>query len=58
MSFMYIKRTIEDKLLLLFGHFPALAILGPRQAGKTTLVKEFRKKLVLRHIWGRSPGFG
>ncbi len=55
---MYIKRTIEDKLLLLFGHFPALAILGPRQAGKTTLVKEFRKKLVLRHIWGRSPGFG
>lgn len=48
---MYIKRTIEDKLLLLLGHFPALAILGPRQAGKTTLVKEIRKKLTRESIY-------
>lgn len=48
---MYIKRTIEDKVLLLLGHFPALAILGPRQAGKTTLVKEIRKQLTRESIY-------
>jgi predicted AAA+ superfamily ATPase len=42
---MYIKRSIEDKIIRLLDHFPAVAILGPRQAGKTTLVKEIRKKL-------------
>jgi uncharacterized protein len=41
----YIKRTIEEKLVLLLGHFPAVAILGPRQVGKTTLVNQIRKRL-------------
>ena len=48
---MYIKRTIEDKMLLLLGHFPAVAILGPRQAGKTTLVKKIRKRLTKESIY-------
>ena len=39
---MYIKRAIEKKIISLLEHFPAIAILGPRQAGKTTLVKEIR----------------
>jgi len=39
---MYIKRSIEDRLLMLLEHFPAVAILGPRQAEKTTLAF-FRK---------------
>lgn len=48
---MYIKRTIENKLLMLLEHFPAVAILGPRQAGKTTLVKEIRKQLAKESIY-------
>jgi uncharacterized protein len=48
---MYIKRTMEDKLLLLLGHFPAVAVLGPRQAGKTTLVKEISKRLTNESIY-------
>lgn len=48
---MYIKRTIEDRILMLLGHFPAIAILGPRQAGKTTLVKEIRKRLTKESIY-------
>jgi uncharacterized protein len=43
---MYIKRTLEPRILLLLKHFPAIAVLGPRQAGKTTLVKEIRKNLI------------
>lgn len=48
---MYIKRTIENKMLMLLEHFPAVAILGPRQAGKTTLVKEIRKQLAKECIY-------
>lgn len=48
---MYIKRSIEDRLIMLLGHFPAVAILGPRQAGKTTLVKEIRKQLPKESIY-------
>ena len=32
-----IKRQIEEELLLLKNEFPIIAILGPRQSGKTTL---------------------
>lgn len=32
-----IKRQIEKELLLLKNEFPIIAILGPRQSGKTTL---------------------
>lgn len=34
-----IKREIENKLILLSGKFPVVAVVGPRQSGKTTLVK-------------------
>ncbi len=34
-----IKRLLENQILELLGHFPAVAILGPRQVGKTTLAK-------------------
>lgn len=34
-----IRRTIERKLLELKNQFPILAILGPRQSGKTTLAR-------------------
>ncbi|GAB1443005.1 ATP-binding protein [Ignavibacteriales bacterium] len=34
-----IKREIEQKLIAISGKFPVIAILGPRQSGKTTLAK-------------------
>lgn len=34
-----IRRQIEQELLLLRNEFPIIAILGPRQSGKTTLSK-------------------
>ena len=34
-----IPRSLEQALLQTLGQFPAVALLGPRQAGKTTLAK-------------------
>lgn len=36
---MFIKRTLEEKILALAHQFPAIGLLGPRQSGKTTLAK-------------------
>lgn len=36
---MFIKRSIQAELLESARHFYALAVLGPRQSGKTTMVK-------------------
>lgn len=35
----YIPRHLEATLVALAGQFPAVTVLGPRQSGKTTLVK-------------------
>lgn len=35
-----LKRNLTPWLINLFSKFPAIAILGPRQSGKTTLAKE------------------
>lgn len=42
---MYIKREIEDQILLLVKNFPSVAILGSRQVGKTTLAKSISAQL-------------
>jgi len=34
-----IKRTLSQKLSLLAGKFPVVAVTGPRQSGKTTLTR-------------------
>jgi len=34
-----IKRFIHDKIKKLAGKFPVISITGPRQSGKTTLIK-------------------
>lgn len=44
-----IERTLESKLLKALNHMPVVALLGPRQVGKTTLAlqvaeKDIRKK--------------
>lgn len=36
---MYIKRVITDQLIELLNIFPAIAVTGPRQAGKSTLLQ-------------------
>ena len=36
---MYIKRTIEDSILKTSQTFPVLLVTGPRQVGKTTVLK-------------------
>lgn len=36
---MYIERLAGQRLLALMRQFPAVAVLGPRQVGKTTLVR-------------------
>jgi predicted AAA+ superfamily ATPase len=48
---MYIKRTIELNLLELIDHFPAVALLGPRQVGKTTLIKETMNHLPKESVY-------
>lgn len=40
---MYIKRTIEPAILQAAKYFPAVAILGPRQSGKSTLAQNLFK---------------
>jgi predicted AAA+ superfamily ATPase len=35
-----LNRTLSKKLLYLFTKFPVVAVQGPRQSGKTTLVRE------------------
>lgn len=35
-----IKRQLEDKIKSLVGKYPVLSITGPRQSGKTTLVRQ------------------
>jgi predicted AAA+ superfamily ATPase len=42
---MYIERTIEKRFERLSKSFPVIGILGPRQVGKTTLVKFLMKKI-------------
>src|SRR3972149_6676011 len=41
---MYIKRSLEDKIVEISGQFPVLLVTGPRQSGKTTLLKHIAEK--------------
>jgi predicted AAA+ superfamily ATPase len=43
---MYLRREIEKEVLEMSSHYPVLTITGPRQSGKTTLVK---------HLFGNLP---
>ncbi len=38
-----IKRTIENKIRLCFGKNKAIVIIGPRQSGKTTLLRKLHR---------------
>lgn len=41
----YIPRIAEAEVLKLAAYFPVVAVVGPRQVGKTSLVKAIRSKL-------------
>jgi predicted AAA+ superfamily ATPase len=43
----YIGRQLKD----LSFHFPVLCIIGPRQVGKTTLVREFMKNIEKKSVY-------
>ncbi|MCB0609224.1 MAG: hypothetical protein KDD12_16030 [Lewinella sp.] len=41
----YIPRFAEKEILNLASFFPVVAVVGPRQVGKTSLVQAIRSKL-------------
>ncbi|MEK6867789.1 MAG: ATP-binding protein [Nanoarchaeota archaeon] len=49
---MYVKRDIEKKLFLWLENKEILAIIGPRQCGKTTLLKRIQEVLFEKHKEG------
>ena len=51
---MYIHRQLEDTLEKYLKIFPAVTITGPRQSGKSTMLKEFLKevcRILLHHVF-------
>lgn len=40
-----LQRNLQHRIEKLLDHFPATAILGPRQIGKTTLAKSIMKSI-------------
>jgi len=46
-----IKRHIEPAIALLVGKFPVLTITGPRQSGKTTLIRFFLERQLTTRNW-------
>lgn len=46
-----IARTIEEKLIKQIDYKKAILIFGPRQVGKTTLVKDIVKKIETDYIY-------
>ena len=47
----YISRSIEKNLSLLLKEYPAVGLIGPRQAGKTTLVKSLVNRLRKKSLY-------
>lgn len=47
----FLSRYIEDELLQMVNDRPVVAIIGPRQVGKTTLVKNIVSKLPKQSIY-------
>ncbi len=41
---MYVHRDLEDKFKKVAGSYSVVALVGPRQSGKTTMLKELMKE--------------
>ena len=48
---LYLPRTLEQRLVRLAHQFPAVAVLGPRQVGKTSLVQAIRNQVAKPSIY-------
>ena len=46
----YIERSIESELTILSNEFPVIMITGPRQVGKTTLLKHLQEEKQMNYI--------
>jgi len=51
-----IERRLKTQLLEAMDESPAVVLLGPRQAGKTTLALELGRKLGALYLDLESPG--
>lgn len=51
----YIKRNIEEKLYQSIKNFPVVMITGPRQVGKTTLLKNLMKQKEYQYVTLDNP---
>ncbi|MBU0930278.1 MAG: ATP-binding protein [Nanoarchaeota archaeon] len=51
----YIEREIKEKFDKIKDHYPIIALVGPRQAGKTTFLKEQVKNLKTKYILFDDP---
>lgn len=47
----YITRLAEKNILNLATYFPAVAVVGPRQVGKTSLIQAIRSKLAVPSLY-------
>lgn len=47
----YVSRIAEAEILKLVSYFPVVAIVGPRQVGKTSLVEVIRSKLDKQSVY-------
>jgi predicted AAA+ superfamily ATPase len=45
------KRFITNRVLERIENLPAVALLGPRQVGKTTLAKQLQKEIAKESIY-------
>ena len=48
---MYIYRNITNNVLDIIKTFPVVGIIGPRQVGKTTLVKQLMSQIDKKCIY-------
>ncbi len=52
---MYVHRIIEDKFLKIAERYPVVALVGPRQAGKTTMLKQLMKRYNASYVLFDDP---
>lgn len=52
---MYVKRALGKWLLELHNSYPMIALVGPRQSGKTTLLKELMKDFASSYVLFDDP---